>query len=886
MIFVQRDGTTGSVGFTGDEARVLDATGNVVVGWTSGGTIGGIPQGDGYSLEVRTGTAVTSEPLAVGIVAFVMGQSNIQRWFDDPSLPTSTSGIYAMESDGDIVGVSGGAAQHFAEVLTAEAGVPVMMVEGARGGTSLLQSADKGSGNWMSTAPGSLYATALTLLAAVGGKVEVVLWAQGETDASANVTTPEYAAALTEFMNRVLADFDPVHGVLIQEIGPRGSNDGKYDEVRDAQHQVAAALDGVAFGALTLDLNTVADGVHLSGASRVLAADRMVISTLAELGIDLSRGVVAGTDDALLGDTLVGGAGRDELRGLAGDDLLEGGAGSDVLLGGAGRDTLDGGAGVDILRGGAGDDVVDGGADDDVISGGDGHDTLSGGAGNDEIWADAGDDVISGGAGDDLLLGEGGFDAAVYAGNRAGYVITVSAGFVSVSDIDLTDGDEGTDTLFSIESLRFADMVVDPAGPGLQQLFTEGGDFVDFASVPAASFAVESYHAALGGNDVVILPANAAAAAAAGYVTTRVFDAGPGTDVVTGGALDDTIFGGTGNDTLSGGAGDDVLDGGSGADRLNGGTGNDIFYVNNSADIVFERPDEGYDIVRSVISFRLKSNLEELILDSVNNSSGSGNASDNVITGNAGNNKLLGYEGADTLIGNEGNDQLNGGTGIDSMVGGLGNDRYWVDDVLDVIIELPDEGYDRVDSTISFTLADGLERLSLLGSDHISGTGNGVDNRIDGNAGDNAIAGMGGTDRLFGGAGRDTLDGGDGNDFVEGGLGEDLLIGGAGNDRFIFRSMAEIGGGSTGLPSDRIADFVSGDRIDISRIDAVAGTSASEPFVFRGATTLLNAGEVGYEHDLEANLTRLLGHVDNDGNADFVLVVSGLVDFVKNDIAL
>ena len=56
--------------------------------------------------------------------------------------------------------------------------------------------------------------------------------------------------------------------------------------------------------------------------------------------------------------------------------------------------------------------------------------------------------------------------------------------------------------------------------------------------------------------------------------------------------------------------------------------------------------------------------------------SGTGNASDNVLTGNAQANQLLGLDGNDNLIGNGGNDTLNGGAGDDSMVGGAGNDIF------------------------------------------------------------------------------------------------------------------------------------------------------------------------------------------------------------------
>jgi Ca2+-binding RTX toxin-like protein len=984
VIFIQREGTTGTVPFTGDMARVLDQHGNVVVGWTSGGSLGGIPQGEGYRLEVSTGGVVEAQDLVVGAVVFVMGQSNIQRWFDGPQDGLSGGGVYGMAWNGEIGAIPGGAAQHFASTYAAQLGAPVLIVEGAKGGTALLPQADKGNGNWMSTAAGSLYANVLGLLAQVGGSAEVVLWGQGETDGSESISESTYATALTQFMERVLADFSPA-SVLIQEIGPRGSDDGKYDDVRAAQHTVAAAMPGVAIGALTTDLLTIEDGIHLSGASRILAADRMVISALALDGIDFSRTLWTGTDSAQAGDTRVAGAGRDELRGLAGDDWLDGGAGEDVLLGGAGADTLLGGAGHDILWGGSGYDHADGGTGDDVVSGGAGGDTLLGGAGRDEIWGDDGDDEITGGAGNDLLYGGAGEDTASYAGLRAGYIVLASGSSVTVWDINPSDGDDGRDLLFGIESVRFSDGVIDPSGAGLPALFSAGADFVDFSTIVFGAWLPASIYQGLGGNDEVYLPTDAAAAIAAGYDVTQAFDAGDGADVVIGGSLSDTI---------RGGASADILNGGAGADRLDGGTGNDLYYADDPLDIIFEKPGEGLDTVVATVDFRLKSNVETLVLAGTADITGSGNDEANVINGNAGANKLMGYGGADTLTGGDGIDTLDGGTGADLMIGGLGDDRYAVDDVGDVVVEalnggydliqtyfstaMPanierlslmgmadlwatgsagdnrldgnagsnlldggggsdalyglagadtllggdgvdlldggeggdrmvgglgddryridsagdvaveeaDGGYDWIETLFSTTLPLNFERLSLLGTGDLSGTGNAANNRIDGNAGNNILDGGNGSDQVYGLDGNDVLFGSGGTDTLEGGLGVDTLWGGAANDRFVFRTREEVGGGTTGLASDLIADFVHGDRIDFSRIDAIGTTAVDDAFIFMGSGAVTGAGQIAFAHNAGANQTILSAHLDGDGIADFELLLTGLLNLVPSNLAL
>lgn len=57
MRFIQRQGTVGTVTFDGDAARLLK-NGAVIVDWTSGGALTNVPQGDGYTLEVRNGSTI------------------------------------------------------------------------------------------------------------------------------------------------------------------------------------------------------------------------------------------------------------------------------------------------------------------------------------------------------------------------------------------------------------------------------------------------------------------------------------------------------------------------------------------------------------------------------------------------------------------------------------------------------------------------------------------------------------------------------------------------------------------------------------------------------------------------------------------------------------
>ena len=83
-------------------------------------------------------------------------------------------------------------------------------------------------------------------------------------------------------------------------------------------------------------------------------------------------------------------------------------------------------------------------------------DTLVGTDTADTLTSHAGNDIIMGGAGNDIVNGGEGVDWATYSGAFNDYAISIQDGVVTVTDLR-TNSPDGTDTLTSIEGLRFSD---------------------------------------------------------------------------------------------------------------------------------------------------------------------------------------------------------------------------------------------------------------------------------------------------------------------------------------------------------------------------------------------------------------------------------------------
>ncbi|WP_228048946.1 DUF4347 domain-containing protein [Nodularia sp. LEGE 06071] len=534
--------------------------------------------------------------------------------------------------------------------------------------------------------------------------------------------------------------------------------------------------------------------------------------------------------------------GKISFVGTSGDDWINAGAGNDDLTGGDGNDYLNGGTGADTMNGGAGNDSLNGGTGADTINGGDGNDSLNGGTDADSMTGGAGNDSLNGGTGADSMTGG--------AGNDSYYVD-------NVGDTITENADQGTDSVFSTLTYTL--------GNNLENLTLEGTTAINgTGNTLNNTLTGNSGNNVLNGKegtDTMI----GGAGNDSYYVDiagdTIIENAGQGTDTVfstltytLGNNLENlnlqgtTAINGTGNtlnNTLTGNNGNNVLNGKEGADTMIGGAGNDAYSVDNVGDSIVEIADQGTDIVYSTVTYTLSNNLENLTLEGTTAINGTGNALNNRIRGNA---------AANTLNGGAGNDFLEGKEGADTMIGGVGDDAYSVDNVGDTITENAGEGTDIVYSTITYTLGNNVENLTLEGTSAINGTGNDLNNRIRGNAAAN------------------TLNGGAGNDFLDGQAGADSMIGGAGNDSYYVDnagdSIVEIADQGTDIVYSTIT-YTLGNNVENLTLEgssAINGTGNALNNRIRGnaAANTLNGGAGNDFLDGQAGADTLIGGVGDD----------------------
>ena len=597
----------------------------------------------------------------------------------------------------------------------------------------------------------------------------------------------------------------------------------------------AKLADGSALPTwLTFDASTMTfSGIPEAGDVGVLAVSIVATDTAGESASQQFSLAI----DAAAGITLIGTAGNDTLIGTTWNDTLDGGAGRDRMIGGAGNDTyyVDNSGDTVIELAGEGTDTVISTISQTLAANVENL-TLAGSA-NLAGTGNALDNVLVGNAGSNTLNGALGVDTMIGGSGNDTYYVD------NLGDVVIELANEGTDRVISTVSYTLSDNIENLTLSGAEAISGTGNEL----------------------NNTLV--GNAAA------------------NVLSGLGGNDSLSGGDSSDMLLGGAGNDTLNGGLGADTMAGGADNDTYYVDNLGDIVTESANEGTDRVISTVSYTLGDNVENLTLSGADAINGNGNALANSIVGNAaanlldggdGNDSLTGGDGDDTLLGGTGNDTLNGGLGADSMAGGADNDTYYVDNVGDAVTEFDNEGIDRVVSTISYTLGNNVENLTLSGTDAINGIGNELNNSFVGNNAANTLYGLGGNDSLSGGDAIDTLYGGAGADTLNGGLGADTMAGGADNDTYYVDNMDDVVTELANEGTDRVISTIGytlGDNIENLTLSGSAavngvGNALANSLAGNAASNLLNGGEGNDTMNGAAGIDFLEGMAGNDTLSD------------------
>jgi Ca2+-binding RTX toxin-like protein len=512
------------------------------------------------------------------------------------------------------------------------------------------------------------------------------------------------------------------------------------------------------------------------------------------------------------GQTWLGGSSQaDYLQGGAGSDQLQGNDGNDVLDGGAGNDLLDGGYGSDtyVLRAGGGSDTVY----EIVAMGETNRIIVAPGVAADQVELYVQDhhvDYVTGqnvyqlqtvlrlsGSQDEIRFLDDTIQSIVFAdGTRWGREIIQAAAVRPnngpAGEVLVQGEVEAEQTLLVSHNLSDAD------GMGAVQYQWQLNG-ADIAGATGDHYTLTN--ADVGGTISVsvsyvdgygTLERVGSASTAAVAPTNLNWTGSAGADSMVGSLGHDTLNGLAGNDTLTGRSGNDVLIGGAGTDTLNGGEDSDLYLVSVATEhTAAEFADtglQGVDEVRFAASatstltlYAADTGIERVVigtgLDATANTSDTlghqvnASAVGNALTlvGNAGNNRLTGTAFADTL---------DGGLGNDTLVGGAGDDTFVLNTTSDQISELSGGGIDTVVASVTYTLGTNLENLTLSGSNAINGTGNGLNNVLEGNAAANTLNGLVGADTMRGGAGNDTYvvdntfdtvveNGGEGTDLVQ-----------------------------------------------------------------------------------------------------------------------
>ena len=652
-----------------------------------------------------------------------------------------------------------------------------------------------------------------------------------------------------------------------------------------------AGLDGIEI----LRLGDGADTVHAAaGFTRIetgkgddtLIGGQLVLTDAdgTPTGAELAGG--AGDDLFIAGvaaETYEGGEGIDTVDFSA----FAGGVGlnfAQQLFAALGPDTDDGPgvqaiSGIETVIAGAGADEVtlsdtgmtaEAGAGDDRIIGGAGDDRIMAGDGNDTVLVSGGTDRLHGGAGaEDVLSFEALVGAVYFDLDDIAAFATAAEGHFALAEVSGFETVRGTD---------FADRLSAGTGQGMALHGGAGNDILISKAQQG-----DALHGEDGDDLFIVNDLQTVVHGGAGFDTVRLgtaisedfnaadLDAWTGIEAVEGTDESDTLYlsdyGDTGDDApraLFGRGGDDVLQGTSGDLHLDGGSGDDLLTVIGSGG-AGDGPDRfvgglGHDILEFLapsltIDFSqagadggpLVSQIEEI----------RGTAHNDHLTSDGRIETINGRLGDDTLIGSDNDDHLIGDDGTDDF--GIGSD-------------------DRLEGKGGNDILEGG-----IGDDYAHG-GSGND-RIYGGAGDDELRGNHDDDIVMGGSGNDEMHGGTGNDVLDGGSGDDNLIAGSGDDLLYASEGNDRYNGGSGFDTLSFANIISPDNYGIFWYPGLDDSELMPDFT---ASEIINIEALEGSHldDViytESQFHRIDGSLGNDvitarGDTESVVLIGGAGD--------
>lgn len=282
--------------------------------------------------------------------------------------------------------------------------------------------------------------------------------------------------------------------------------------------------------------------------------------------------------------------------------------------------------------------------------------------------------------------------------------------------------------------------------------------------------------------------------------------------------------------SVSADAGNDMAYTAAGADRIKGGPGNDILFGGEGDDVIL---------------------------------AGSG---DDFVSGGAGNDQIKGEAGDDHLFGDLGDDIIDGGAGNDVFLASIGDTG-----AASTATSRLSDGNDVIDGGEGYDTYDAAATTSSMTIDLTLGTANGED------IGQDSLSGI------------ENVVCGSGEDVIVDSASRNVLTGGSGDDIFCFTGLD--GNPPAGDEKyDQITDFETGDKIDISRIDADKSSLVSDGFEFLGELTanssnLLALKQLGFRFEVldDGEHTLVYGRTSEFSDHDFAVDLAGHHDLTRDD---